>query len=704
MNEILQQNPWFRPSQATLNKWLFTRKRPVRGTNFEAPGLLGTSNFGTDGFLFALAVVLEIVGLIAFYIFFGSIIFAMLFFVLDFIFAIGSHWNQGRLTVLRNQMALVRDFSFGEQKDIDSHGDLKPIAARILWRKRTMRRFKWTSRFFCFLISGIAAFKVAGFMNGWANTGEDFGVIPMLISISYTLVASIHIYVTGFLFSELYVRWAARRELAAHLHHREYSVSVDNPYEAKDIHVHPPLEFTWPDTAEIPGLPAPGFARAHVSFNNHWIKYTTLYTFGVLTDSDITGMQGLISDPNGNRLTQKKDIFIKNALHHQLVTILSSSPATNAEDPPPVPAPPPTPVFPLPSADNAVENDNETYPWFAPSHATRNKWLFTRKRQYGAGNFRAPGLFGTHGFGKDAFLFTLAVALEIVGLAAFYIFFGSILFAVLFFVLDFLLAVLSHWNADRSTVLKNQRALLMPNCNPDFQFSENKDLNRDGSLKTAPARLKWRSATLLRFKIYSGIFYGLIVLLGAIKVAGFINGWTETGEEFGNIPILIIVTYALVAGIHIYATGYFFAEVFFRFHYNSERREHKLTHNYTIPGYVMKDNVTAKPMPHGINQEYHHLIGNKLYTFGILKDTQIFNMINPVSLARIPIEDFLKNCIHHQITDILPSTPNIPEVPIRVNNMVPPVPVGMADPGSVADNDNTKAPLVYRYNHKSLYP
>ena len=571
-------------------------------------------------------------------------------------------------------MALIRDFSFGEQNDIDSVGDLKPIAARILWRKKAMGRYKMISNFFYILIIGIAVFKIAGFMGGFAETGQDFSTFPLLIIIAYTLIAFIHIYATGFFFSELNFRWAVNSDLNAHKARREFSVSIDNPYKAKDIHTPANLEFTYPNPPDIGGLPAPAHARTHIKFNNHWIKYTTLYTFGVLTDSNITQLQMLMNDPGGHSLTQKKDIFIKYALHHQLTTILSDNAQTNPHNPPPpaIPAPPPVPVFPLPLESDMVANDNPSYPWFTPSHATKKKWLLTRKRRYDAGNFKAPGFFGTDMFGTDATLFFAAVILEIVGLTAFYFYLGNIVFAILFFVLDFILAICSHWNKGRAVVLKNQLALLSPICDPDFLFAEDRDMNPNGTLRTADARLHWRRFKLRLFNLYSGIFYFFIALLCLIKIVGFTNGWAENGMDFNAIPMLIIVTYALVAVIHIFVTGYFFSELYFRYHYNKEQGEHKLTHNYTTPGYLVKRNVTSIPIPApGLNSDNHHLIERKLYSFGILTDNQIQTWFNPVNLLKISIEDFTKNCIYHQMIDILPYEPNPAENPIRVNSMAP---------------------------------
>ena len=657
MNQILYQFPWYAPSPGTLYKWLYTRKRPLRGTNFQSPGLLETTGFGTDAFLFTMAVLLEIIGLVIFYVFFESILFAALFFVLDFLFAICSHWNMGRWTELKNQLALIRDFEFGEAKDTDESGNLKPIAARFRWRKHTLTRFKMYAVIFYILIAGIAAFKVAGFFNGWFEGGNEFGVIPMLIAVTYALVAFIHIYATGFFFAELYVRFLAKREANIHRFTLDFSTNMLNPYAMSNIWLRSGLEFTYPNP---PNQNPPVLPRTHIQCNNHWLKYCTLFTFGVLTDVQIRQMRQNINDPNGSVLNEKRDVFLKYALFHQLTTILSNNPVQNPATPPVVPDPPPAPVFPLPAAQTLM-NDDETYPWFTPSLETKRIWLYTRKEIYQAGTFQAPGFFDTANFQTDTFLFSLAVVLEVIGLTAFYAFFGSVLFAGLFFLLDFLFAIGSHWNKGRWTMLKNQLALINPPNSPPFVFPEPRDNGSAGTIPTDPARIAWRASYIQRFKITSSVYYICICGIAAFKTYGFIDGWFQAGQSFGVIPLMIAITYAMVAFIHIYATGYFFAEVYYRFRLGKEKKAHMLTHAYTVPEFPLYLTSTInfqggsaknKVIPHG----GHYLINNTLYTFGLITDQQISNisLALPTTTER---ECFLKYALHHQIANVMGLAP-----------------------------------------------
>ncbi|MCX6303724.1 MAG: hypothetical protein NT040_02035 [Bacteroidetes bacterium] len=658
MNRILQMFPWYAPGSGTLYKWLYTRKHPVRGTNFQSPGLFETAGFGTDAFLFSMALLLEITGLTAFYAFFDSILFAALFFVLDFIFAIGSHWNRGRQAELNNQLALVHDFVFGEANDLDGHGQLKPIAARIQWRRRTIARFKTYSVIFYLLICGIAAFKVAGFVNGWIESGNDFGTIPILIAVTYALVAFIHIYATGYFFAELNVRRLARAEARNHDLTRHFSTDMFNPYADINIPLSNGQEFTCPDP---PVNGPPVMPRMHIHCNNHWLQYNTLSTFGVLTDGDIRQIRANITDANGAVLTAKRDAFLKYALYHQLTSILANVPVYNATPPPNSPDPPAVPVFPLPYV-HPLENDDDSYPWFSPSLETKRKWLFTRKEPYQAGTFQAPGFFGTANFQADTFLFSFALLLEIVGLMAFYLFFGNILFAALFFLLDFIFAIGSHWNKGRWTMLKNQLSVLSPACAPFFEFGEPRDYDAHNNVIPCPARISWRRKTIMGFKVFAGIFYFLICAIAAFKAYGFIEGWTQSGEPFGVIPLLIATTYALVAFIHVYATGYFFAEVYYRYCCKKERREHMLTHRYTIPGppfylpaeIMLPDGLAINGT---ISHQGHYLADNTLYTFGLIEDNHIRNFCLALPGTPLLREYFLKYALHHQIVNVMSLSP-----------------------------------------------
>lgn len=682
MNQIFYQFPWYAPSPGTLYKWLYTRKKPLRGTNFQSPGLLETTGFGADAFLFTMAALLEIIGIVIFYVFFESILFAALFFVLDFLFAICSHWNMGRWTELKNQLALIRDFEFGEAKDTGRGGNLKPIAARIQWRKQTIARFKTYAVIFYTLIGGIAAFKVAGFFNGWFEGGNEFGVIPILIAVTYALVAFIHIYATGFFFAELYVRFLTKREANTHRFTLDYSTDMLNPYAVANIQLRSGLEFTYP---KPPNKIPPILPRTHIQCNNHWLKYNTLFTFGVLTDVQIRQIRQNINDPNGAVLNEKRDTFLKYALFHQLTAILSNNPVKNPAPPPVVPDPPPAPVFPLP-VSQILMNDDETYPWFTPSLETKRIWLFTRKDSYQTGAFQAPGFFDTANFQTDTFLFSLALVLEIIGLIAFYAFFGSILFAGLFFLLDFIFAIGSHWNKGRSTMLKNQLALINSPSAPPFIFSEPRDNGSAGNTPPDPARISWRANSMNLFKITSSFFYFCICGIAAFKAYGFIDGWFQTGQSFGVIPLMIAITYAMVAFIHIYTTGYFFAEVYYRYRIGRERRAHTLTHAYMVPEFplyltttiilpegVVMDNV----IPHG----GHYLINNTLYTFGLITDQQISNisLALPTPFQR---EYFLKYALHHQITNVMGLAP-VTGAPTLLGHIQLPPPLMPAQPNSL---------------------
>ncbi|MFZ4523197.1 MAG: hypothetical protein ACOYNC_15915 [Bacteroidales bacterium] len=661
MNQILQQNPWFTPSPGTLYKWLATRKNPTPGTGFYLPGLFDTAGFGTDAFLFSMAVFLEVIGIASFFIYFGNIVFAALFFLLDFIFAVAAHWNQGRSTELKNQLALIRDFTFGEAMDTDHAGYLKPIEARKAWRIQKINRFKLITVIFYAGICLLAVYKVYGFINGWTESGEDFGVVPLLIAITYALVAFIHIYATGYFFAELNLRRLANREARAHQFTLQFSTNSGAPYSTRDIHLREGLSFTSQANA--------------IQCNNHWLECNTLSTFGVLTDAQIIQIWGQINDPQANDLNEKRESFLKYALYHQLSTILFKVPVVNPA-PPLIPPPrPQAPVFPLPHA-TALRTDDHTYMWFMPGVDTKKLWYSTRKSSSGEGTFRFPWLNGTTGLIWDRIKFFSAILLEFTGLMAFYFFLGNILFVSLFFLIDFICAVGAHANKGRWAELKNQIGLINQEDQNPYLFAN--EQHRDcpgGTFNPQPTRVAWRRRKVNKFKIYSFLFYLLIGVLAAYKTYGFINGWQETGETFGVIPILITITYILVAYLHITATGNFFAEENYIYRKNKEFMVHKLTHQFSIPnppGFLTMhiDQPAGVTMSGVYQQGPHYLENHDLYTWGILTDQQIENFCSALPPAQRP--GFKKAAIYHQLENVTyfapvdgPPTvfPRLPEPP-----------------------------------------
>jgi hypothetical protein len=312
--------------------------------------------------------------------------------------------------------------------------------------------------------------------------------------------------------------------------------------------------------------------------------------------------------------------------------------------------------------DHPLENDDDSYPWFTPTRETKRKWLATRKGSYQAGSFQAPGFFDTDSFQLDSILFSSAVLLEAVGLVAFYAFFDSIIFAMLFFVLDFIFAIGSHWNKSRWVMLKNQLAIINRDGKNQYVFGEDKDRDSNGD-KSKAAKIHWRQKSILTFKILAGLFYSLIIGIAVFKVVGFMQGWSATGESFGVIPLLIAITYAIVAFIHIYATGYYFAELFFRRAIKKEKFRHMMTHAHCVPPGPPLYLETHIHLPNGLTMnrkiphERHYLINDILYTFGVITDDQIRNICNALPDNPVLKEVFLLQTLHHQIYGVMSITP-----------------------------------------------
>ncbi|MCX6250523.1 MAG: hypothetical protein NTX61_07210 [Bacteroidetes bacterium] len=353
MDDYFIQRPWFFPSQATLRFWLNTRKKRLSGGAMaHTPGLFQTYLFTLDSSLFMLAVFLEIVGLSFFFIYFGSIWFAVLFFFLDFLFAAGSHWNKARWLELRNQMDLLRcenavnPYVFSKESEMDTFqvegNPLRPVDQRIAWRRRKISWFKSYAGFFFFLICFLAIFKIDGFVSGWLQSGFSWSATPILIMVTYIVVALIHIFVTGYFGSEVFFRLRLRGEIRSHDRlvehgycHPALGNPDPNPYTQIDISNPNNMTFPKPPDGRLPGqILLPRLPRPHINQNYHHLEYNTLSTCGMFLDSQLVNMllniKGIpppappVPAPGVTDQFQKRDAFLLAAVYHQLVTILET--------------------------------------------------------------------------------------------------------------------------------------------------------------------------------------------------------------------------------------------------------------------------------------------------------------------------------------------------------------------------------------------
>jgi uncharacterized membrane protein YqjE len=184
-------------------------------------------------------------------------------------------------------------------------------------------------------------------------------------------------------------------------------------------------------------------------------------------------------------------------------------------------------------------------PEFQPSREALSKWLGTRKQPQIFGRVTLPGLFQTYNYQKDASAFATVLILELLGLFALIVAWRrldavAIGVVVAFLIIDLFCAWRLHKNKHK------------------FCLVENKKIMNDDDLKES-AKL---SASLSNENVIITICKIAIMAVAILKIYAF----TVLSYRINGITFAVILVYAIVAMIHIYNTGYFFAE------WNTRRR------------------------------------------------------------------------------------------------------------------------------------
>ncbi|MCX6250534.1 MAG: hypothetical protein NTX61_07265 [Bacteroidetes bacterium] len=354
MENIFSIYPWFTPSPGTLNLWLFTRKsKSLYNPGDTFPGLFQTLGFRRDATIFFIGIIFEIIGLSLFYLFFRSIYFSVLFFFLSFILVAGSHWNRGRITILKTQIALLKHSDYLQFTPV-----LNPIPLKISWRKKRLARLNFYRFCFYFMIIFLALFKTYGFIMGIASFSSGIYVIVLttIISLFFLIVALIHIFVTGYFLSEVMFRYHLKKEIQGHLKLRLFcnpGISSNPPQPYLQVIIPNPNNLTFPKVSTFminntQQVIHPKFGRAHIQSGFHRLEYNTLSTLGIFTDKQKIEMASQIFDPDPAIQKIKQDAFIGMATYYQLTTLLYVCPISISES-----IPSPLPIIPDPPVPRA---------------------------------------------------------------------------------------------------------------------------------------------------------------------------------------------------------------------------------------------------------------------------------------------------------------------------------------------------------------
>lgn len=199
---------------------------------------------------------------------------------------------------------------------------------------------------------------------------------------------------------------------------------------------------------------------------------------------------------------------------------------------------------------------------FAPSPDTIKRCLLTRKSDIRIGTAIKPGLIGCDDFGWDSLFFSICMALEVIGLGAILLNRLPMSYALsgmlLAIVLDCALAVWLHsLVCGRSTLLRAEAIEAQAGLG-NFSGLSQEDRNAWVFEKEREIRRrKWLS-------LIPAIGIVVFCLAKVVAYAGLKGFRVDTGL------LLVIVSYAVVAYIHLTRTGYWISAVVANYWWNRD--------------------------------------------------------------------------------------------------------------------------------------
>lgn len=268
---------------------------------------------------------------------------------------------------------------------------------------------------------------------------------------------------------------------------------------------------------------------------------------------------------------------------------------------------------------NAIES-------YEPIKGSKSRWLFTRKKALPSEMGSYPGLYQTHNYNVDFFMFILVIGLELYGL---YILRNVIPpgyknVPIYAFIADVVFAILAHLGNGWLCIAKNKKRLAE---NGNIRFTKNPD---DTNADTEIEKYKWKIVAIMCWLVF---FDFIIVGLAVLKFVSILTYSTFVG---GFVIFLFVIYIICIPTIHIFFTGYFLSELWFRFFIKMEKRKLKFTLKSkldTHPTAVKELRRETLANIYGESAANKHFIKTEneksvLYTWGILQDDALITLVN----------------------------------------------------------------------------
>lgn len=288
-------------------------------------------------------------------------------------------------------------------------------------------------------------------------------------------------------------------------------------------------------------------------------------------------------------------------------------------------------------------NPNEN---FEPSRSTKFWWTYTRKTSTYHSGVTLPGLFQTSQFYLDSTAFFIIIIGELYGLYNLYVIAQiSFVFVVGLFLADLIFAIIGHIPQGISCRANNILAL-------------SEDRKRIGIEKKSIRR--WRLLSLGA--------YIIIITLALFKIISF---YALQGGVFDGITLAIILSYGIVAILHISSTGYFLSELLLSIMLWRERNKFYSNDEdssfFKINGSRKSLIISEVPLENA-NVDKHKLYPASkskakeskyqyyLETWGILTDRQLESLIGHQKL-RVQMQVLAGEGLRHQFVNIFQQDP-----------------------------------------------
>lgn len=266
------------------------------------------------------------------------------------------------------------------------------------------------------------------------------------------------------------------------------------------------------------------------------------------------------------------------------------------------------------------------YSDFEPGKTAKKLWTYVRKQERTVVGITLPGLFDISHFGIDALLFVVVIALELWGLINLWMVGLPLISIPLAFLLDLTFAIGHHiFSMGKTCVLKNRIVVA------ELVIRETLKSDNELEITSETQRLQQQYRNQIRRrKFFAGVFAILIFALSALKIVGFYG----MHEAFDVFTLAVLVSYVIVAILHVKVTGYFIFALLAEWFLRKDKGRYVRQGTGKLPSgqpnrisFIRTPNQLTEYSVAGGHGIYKVEDGYELRTHGILTDDQLNSLV-----------------------------------------------------------------------------